>query len=41
MKKNFLFTSQKSTIEDYTAGLEYIGDIFGTNIWKDRLIAGR
>ena len=34
---NFSFTS----MEDYTDGLEYVGDIFGTNVWKDRLIAGR
>jgi hypothetical protein len=34
---NFSFTS----MEDYQLGLEYVGDIFGTNIWRDKLIAGR
>jgi hypothetical protein len=42
VKKNFLFMSnEQATVEDYKMGLDYVGEIFGTNIWQDKLIAGR
>ena len=34
---NFSFTS----LEDYETELGYVADIFGVNVWRDKLAKGR